>query len=236
MESLLKIADNLHSGLRQVKPSLTIQQHEQINDLLLREDGFLLQALHYSANISETKLDDICRQLSGRLTLDVAAPASWAGFVVQALSRLLAKGEYDKVQFITHLWHVALAAEETHDGVGKAVLRRCISSLAHHEDSPREAGLKLPGSVLLVLMDFAVTSLRSNGNPPSVADLDLDEKSAARPPSRAGFALAIEAAAVTMSLIQHEERRIRHSIQRLQAGADYRDWRWDLHAEVRIHD
>ncbi|CAM9884296.1 unnamed protein product, partial [Sphacelaria rigidula] len=118
MESLLKIADDLHDGLRQVKPSLTIQQHEQINDLLLSEDGFLLQALHLSVDMSESKLDDSCRQLSGRLTMDVASPASWAGFVVQALSRLLAKGEYDKVQFIYHIWHVALAAEETHDGVG----------------------------------------------------------------------------------------------------------------------
>lgn len=236
MESLLKIADDLHDGLRQVKPSLTIQQHEQINDLLLSEDGFLLQALHLSVDMSESKLDDSCRQLSGRLTMDVASPASWAGFVVQALSRLLAKGEYDKVQFIYHIWHVALAAEETHDGVGKAVLRRCISSLAYGEDSPREAGLKLPGSVLLVLMDFAVTRLRSNGNPPTAADLDLDGENVVLPPSRAGFALAIEAAAVTMSMIQHEERRTRHSIQRTQAGADHRDWRWDLHAEVRVLD
>lgn len=227
MDSLLKIADELYHGLEQVKPALSAAQYEQINTFLLREGGFVDQVLHSnSADMVQTlDLEESCQQLSGRLGADVAVPPSWTSFVVRAMSSLHAKAGLDSMRFVTHLWHhVALTVEEKNDGLGRVVLRGGIESLSSRQDSQ-----------LLVLMDFVIANLCSSGNPSAVAELSLDRENDIFTPSRAGLALAIEAAAVALRLLQNEATETGQNTQITQAGSNQGAWRWNLHVEVSIY-
>lgn len=238
MDSLMIIADEVYHGLEQVKPSLSAAQHGQINNFLLREGGIVHQVLQSNnAKIGQTlDLKESCRQLSNRLGADVAVPATWISFVVRAMSSLHVKEGADSTLFVTHLWHhVALAVEGKSDGLGRVVLRAGIESLASSQDLQLPTAIQMPSPPLLVLMDFVIANLRSNGNPSTIAELSSDRESDMFTSSRAGLALAIEAAAVALRLLQDGERGICQNTQIRQASSNQGALRWNLHIEVRVH-
>lgn len=244
MESFLLVAGDVHQGLEDVRPGLSTEQLEQINDFLLRKNGLIHHLLRSRVGVqlmpTSSSLEDSCRHLLSRLLADVMLPASWASFMVRALSLVYAETGTGGGQFVKHLWNiVALKAEERSEGLGRVVLRASIESLMLVGEG---AQVSLQPETLKDLMDLVVASLRSSGrnftssDPRLVMRIGAGAEAGVFGPSSAEILLGIDAAAIILDMFQQGKGAAGQSSQGGKHGRNEDAaacFRREIHAEVR---
>lgn len=233
MESVFALADEVYEGLGRVRPRLSLDQLEQVGDILLHR---LLQ--HRVSDVgwalNDNLLQDACRELLTRM--DANPPSAWTRFVVRTLCLLNAKAGLDRGRLVVHVWRiVAQPAEEKYCGVGAVILRACVDSVA--------TAKALTLNDLKVLMDYVTASLRRDGDlpvaatPVSTIAVGAEANTEVLAPSPAGLRLACEVASHTLAMLERGVLQEKGNTQSLECG-DIGDpsmvWRWHLHVEVRI--
>lgn len=232
MELVFALADEVHQGLGNVRPRLSLDQLEQVGDILLH------RLLQHRVNdvgwaLNDNLLQDACRELLTRM--DSNSPPAWTRFVVRALCLLNAKAGLDCGRLVVHVWRiVAQPAEEMYGGVGAVTLRACVDSVA------AEKALALDN--VKTLMDMVIVSLRRNGDlpapvtPVSSIHVGTEENTAVLAPSPAGLRMACEVASRTFAMLEGGALQVEgsRSLEYGDTGDPSMVWRWHLHVEVRI--
>lgn len=228
LESVFTLADEIHQGLSNVQPCLSIYQLEQVYDVLFHR---LLPDRFKTLVLPESSLQHGWRQLLARLDQH-HHPVAWASFMTRVLYLLNTQKGQDSGQFFLHVWHlVALPAEEKQEGLGRAILRACIDSVAGGgavvlADGELE---QLASEGLKSLMICVIATLRRNGNPPAVSVAENGVFAI----SVCGLRLMFDVASYILATllraggITWAGGKTRTALEGL-----LETWRWDFHVEV----
>lgn len=241
LESVFALADEIHQGLSNVQPCLSTDQLEQVYDVLFHR---MLPDRFKTLTLPDSSLQHAWSQLLARLDQH-QDPVSWASFMTRVLYLLNTNKGQDSGQFFLHVWHlVALPAEEKQEGLGRAILRACIDSIAGGEAVvPADGELgQLASEDLKSLMFCVIATLRRNGNAPAVSPPSStrivgagEAENGILPTSVCGLRLMFDVASYILATLlgaggstwasQGVETR------RALEGA-LENWRWDFHVEV----
>lgn len=255
LESVFALVDEIHRGLSNVQPCLSIDQLEQTYGVLFRR---LLPDRFQTLALPDSSLQHAWRQLLARVDQH-QHPASWASFTTRILCLLATNKGQDRGQFLLHVWQlVAQPAEEKQEGLGRTILRACIDSFAGGgagELADGEHAGQLAAEDLKSLMGCIIATLRRNGNPaavlpPSNARILVGGASCGGAESRVlafsvcGLRLMFDVASYTLETLPRGELRTGGSKGAApQGGGTGRalegtlgTWRWDFHVEVSLHN
>lgn len=224
--SLFAFVDDFHQALENIRPPLSADQLEQIDDLVfykllrMRVDSLKL-------TLDKSSLRHACVQLLARLTSQSSAARTIS--LVRTLCILNAGARLPIGQFAVSVWRVvAQPAEEKCDGLGGIVMKACVDSLSrsHAAEWVGAEGMK-------VLMDYVIAVLQGNGIPPPVSpegEVEVIKRAKEDTPhrSRCGLRLAIDAASYTLDIFNLEGPREAGEFEGLEA------WRMKLHRQVSI--
>lgn len=242
--SVFSLADEIDQGLREVRPSLSPGQLEQINGVFVSSTCVATSVFDPAPTFDDSVLQDNCATLLARL--DSHPSTAWATFVVRALGLLTAKAGLPSGPYVAHVWRIALQAEEKHGGLGRTVMRACIDSVLSRATVTEGALGMLASGNLLVLMDCVIAALRLNGHPPplSQSPLPLSPRfagvaEAGGLPSQAGLRLVFDVASHILEVlarVSFQSENDRGTPGEAQLEGLLEAWRWDLHVEVFVHN
>lgn len=227
--TVFALTDEIHRGLVNVRPTLSAEQLEQINTVLLHAGRLLGKRINGLApTLDSSSLQDACSEL---LTRQDSHPSpAWTNFVVRAMYLLGENAGLGSGPFTAFVWNiVAQSVEENYNGVGRTILLACIDSVAAAE-VPTSDGLK-------VLMDCVITTLRRSRTSPSVSQpnllgVDGDAEARAVLPSQHRLRLVFDVASQILEVLRREALR---KPQEGGVGNVLEAWRWDLHLEVGVN-
>lgn len=254
LESVFALVDEIHRGLSNVQPCLSIDQLEQTHDLLFRR---LLPDRLQTLALPDSSLQHSWRQLLARVDQH-QHPSSWASFMTRVLCLLTTNKGQDSGQFFLHVWQlVAQPAEEKQEGLGRAILRACIDSIAGggaRELADGEPAGQLVSEDLRSLMGCVIATLRRNGNPAAVSPpsntrilVEGDNGAGAESGvlfSVCGLRLMCDAASYTLATLPCGELRTGGSKWAATQGGGtgkalegaLETWRWHFHVEASLHN
>lgn len=242
LRTVFELADEIHQGLANVRPSLSGDQLEQINDVLFQR---LVQRCIGDFMVNESSLRDAFGHLLARLDTQPSAP--WTSFVVRTLYVLNSGAGLDSGLFILNIWRiVGLPAEEKYDGLGCVILRACIDSSSVAIGRLSEVGAEswlLTWNDLKVVMDSAIVTLRRRGNPPpssqpttSSVRLGGKVETSVLALSPCGLRLVLDVASHILGKLQLLTGELSAEDGQKPRKSDLNErfeaWRWDLHLEV----
>lgn len=240
VESVFALVDEIHQGFCNVQPCLSTDQLEQVYDVLFHR---MVPDRLKSLSLPDSSLEYAWSQLLARLDKR-QHPVSWANFMTRILYLLNTNKGQDSGQFFLHILHlVALPAEEIQEGLGRAILRACIDSVAGREAVLPGGELRqLASEDLKSLMYCVIATLRRNGNAPAVSSPSSTRTGGAGKAengilaiSVCGLRLMFDVASYILATLL----RAGGSTWASQGGGTRRalegaleTWRWDFHVEV----